>query len=321
MSVAGTFGDALGFELLKRLLYKAVRQRVFHAERCTLGGILDIDVFQHFIHYLRELFCLRLCGLLVGKLVVEMVSGEFHIGETDKELGQHARLLLRLVDSLNKLTLMQFLARHGDNAVHLLNHVDGRRIAERVAHLDKVVHIVAVEPRESGYVGAVTLALFELPELQEMLVLALQFVLGNELVVVEMREEDGVECVVQHQSETALRSEIAELLMEHRLWERVLEFLDIDFSVAALPSVEDLQVRPVVLGEHGAVFCFQGAQFVGTLGVGLQVGLNVVAYPLRDIERGFQCALFDVVAVVLEILVDVVLHLDHGGRVGGCDDL
>jgi len=32
LSVAGTFGNALGFEFLKRLLDKAVRQRVFHAE-------------------------------------------------------------------------------------------------------------------------------------------------------------------------------------------------------------------------------------------------------------------------------------------------
>lgn len=74
LSIAGTFGDTLGFEFLKRLPHQTVCKRVLHTERGTLGSILYIDIFQHFIYNVSKLLRLLLRGLQVGKLIVEMVG-------------------------------------------------------------------------------------------------------------------------------------------------------------------------------------------------------------------------------------------------------
>ena len=107
--------------------------------------------------------------------------------------------------------------------------------------------------------------------------------------------------------------------MQHPLGEGAVELVEIDLRVAAFPRVENLQVAPVVLRQHGAVLGFERTQLVGARGVGLKIGLNIIAYPLRDVERRIERTMLNIIAIVVVELVDVVLHLHDGGRVSRND--
>ena len=54
----------------------------------------------------------------------------------------------------------------------------------------------------------------------------------------------------------------------------MLELIDIHLGVAALPGVQDLQVRPVMLGQHGAVLLLECPELGSTFGIGLEIGLD-----------------------------------------------
>ena len=215
---------------------------------------------------------------------------------------------------------MQLLAGDGHDAVDLLDEMHRGGVVEVRADLQQVVHIVAVESGERGHVGAVAFALLEFVQLQVFGVRVLQIGLFDELVVVEMGEEDGVHRIVEHQSEAALRGEVTELLVEHRFREGVLELVEIDLRVAALPGVQQLEVGPIVFGEDGAVFRFEGAEFGGAFGVGFQAGLQLGADFGSDDEILLQRAVLDVRDIVVVELVDVVLQFHDGGGVGGHDE-
>ena len=122
-----------------------------------------------------------------------------------------------------------------------------------------------------------------------------------------VREKHGIVGVVQYQTETAFRREIAELLVKHGLWERVFELIEIDLGVTTLPCIENLHIRPIVLGQHASVFRLQRTQFVGAFGVRLQVRLDGSTNLRTDVQIGFECAMLYVVAITVKILIYIVL--------------
>ena len=135
----------------------------------------------------------------------------------------------------------------------------------------------------------------------------------------EVREKHGVQTVVHHQAEAALRSEVAEFHVKHVIREGTLEFLDVLVGVSAFPCVEDLKVRPVVLWKHGSVFLLEGPQFGGALRVRFHAGFQFGPDLRRDVQLGGYGAVLYVVHILVEILVHIVLQFDYGGRVS-CDD-
>jgi len=139
--------------------------------------------------------------------------------------------------------------------------MDGRGTAEVGTGLQEVVHIIAVKTCERCHIRAVAFALLEFVELEELGIRVLEVFLFDELIIVEVREENCIDGVVQDESEAALGTEVTELLMEHGLGERILELVKIDVSVAALPGIENLHVGPVVLREHASIFFLEGAKF------------------------------------------------------------
>ena len=257
---------------------------------------------------------------MVSKLVVELVAHDAQVGEPDEEAGLESGLLLGFAHRLDKLPLVQLLAGDGDNAVDLLDKVHRRGVLEVGADLQQVVHVVAVQAREGGHVGTVAFALLQFVELQERRVRVFEVVLADELVVVEMREEDGVDGVVEDEAEAAFGAEIAELLVQRGFREGVLELVEIDLRVAAFPGVQQLEVRPVVFWQDGAVFGFQFAQFGGSFGIGFEACLQFGADFGVDVEILLQRAVLDVRHVVVVELVDVVLEFHDGGGVGGDDE-
>ena len=213
LAVAGAFGDALGLEGLERLGNHAVGLRHFESQGVALGLILHVDAHQNLIDLFSKLLGLFLRDALVGELVVELIAEDAQVGEPDEEAGLEAGRFLRLAHRLDELPFVQLLAGDGHDAVDLLDEMHRGGVVEVRADLQQVVHIVAVESGERGHVGAVAFALLEFVQLQVFGIRVLQIGLLDELVVVEMREEDGVHRIVEHQSEAALRGEVTELLV------------------------------------------------------------------------------------------------------------
>ena len=79
---------------------------------------------------------------------------------------------------------------------------------------------------------------------------------------------------MSHNTETAFRRKITELLVHHLRRERILELLHIDGRVAALPGVEDLEVGPVVLRQNVRILCLELAQLLRPLRVGMEEGFD-----------------------------------------------
>ena len=71
-----------------------------------------------------------------------------------------------------------------------------------------------------------------------------------------------------------------------------------------------------MFGQHGAVLGFQCAQFGGAFGIWFQVWHQGFAHIVWYIHFGRHGSVFDVVAVVVEVFVHVVLHLDNSRWIG-----
>ena len=92
---------------------------------------------------------------------------------------------------------------------------------------------------------------------------AVQLALLDELVVVELREKDGLVGVIEWEAEAALGGYIAELLVESLVPIKLVHVLvHVDLRVAAFPGTEVLEPGPEVLrvqvsllGENLSEFC------------------------------------------------------------------
>ena len=198
LAVAGALGDAAGLEGLERLGDQTVGFGDFQTQRVAFGLVLHVDALEDSIHLFGELLGLLLRDGLVGKFIVELVTQDAQVSETDEETGLESGLLFRFAHRLNELALVQFLSCDGDNAVHLLDEMHGRGVLEVRSDFQQVIHVVAVKSSKSGDIRAITLALFQFVQLQEGRGRVVEVVLADELVVVEVREEHCVYGVVEH---------------------------------------------------------------------------------------------------------------------------
>ncbi len=295
-----------------------MRLRGMQAERRPLGLVLDVYLLQVLIHHFREFIGLFLPDGLVLELVVEMVERLLHIGKADKEFGLDSRFFFRLVDRLDKLWLVEFLACHRHNTIHFRYHVYGRGFVELTAHFDEVVHVVAEQPRVGCHVCAIAFALLQFVYLQEMFIGAIQFFLGDKLIVVELREQHRLVGVVEREAETALGGDIAQLLIVGLApVEGVHILIHVYLRIAALPCREILQPRPVVFRLQFAFLLEYLTQFGSPLGTRLHIGVQLLADVIRDVEVVTQCTLFDVVNQRVGVLFHRTEQLQDSGRVGG----
>ena len=300
--------------------------RVAYAEALTLRLVLDVLFAQEFIDKLGELIALCLCGVLIGKLIVEMVGRDRKVGKADEELDIESHLLGCLVDCLKELTLMKLLACHCHDAVDLLDHEHTRSIEIWGTHLYEVVHVVAIETCISRYEWTIALALLEFVELIELHILhrcwvveLIDILFGNELIIVVMREECGVVCIIHHETETTLAREIAELLMQTAVREEALDLVEIDIGIAALPCIEHLKVWPIMLWQHATILLLEFAKLCSTSWIWLNLCLNLLADILWNIEVVAERTLLDIVAILVVILIDILLYLNQSRWIG-CDE-
>ncbi len=236
LSVTETVFQTGGFESGIGIVEQDMRLRGMQTERRPLGLIFDVYLLQVLIHHFREFIGLFLPDGLVLELVVEMVERLLHIGKADKEFGLDSRFFLRLVDRLDKLWLVEFLACHRHNTIHFRYHVYGRCLVELTAHFDEVVHVVAEQPRVGCHVCAIAFALLQFVYLQEMFIGTIQFLLSDKLIVVELREQHRFVGVVEREAETALGGDIAQLLIIGLVpIEGVHILIHVYLRIAALP--------------------------------------------------------------------------------------
>ena len=144
--------------------------------------------------------------------------------------------------------------------------------------------------------------------------------LSNELIIVVMREECGVVGIVHHKTETALAREIAELLVQAAVGEEVLDLVEIDIGIAALPCIEHLQVWPIVLWKHATILLLELAKLCRTRWIWLNLRLNLLADIIWDIEVVAERTLLDIVAILVVVLIDILLYLDQSRRIGSDED-
>ena len=178
--------------------------RRVQAEAVTLGLVFHIALFEVLVH----LSC-KDSGLLctdsgILEFVIEIVAALGEVGVSREVVEFQAHSFRCLIYRIDELTFVELLSGDGDDAVHLLDHMDARSLAEWGSGLDYVVHIVAVQAAEGGYERAILLAFDKLVELVERSLRVIELGSLLELVVVEMREEHGLYAVVQHKAGTAL---------------------------------------------------------------------------------------------------------------------
>ena len=148
----------------------------------------------------------------------------------------------------------------------------------------------------------------------------INILLSHELVEVIVWEHGAVVGVVHDQTETALRREVAELLVQTGVGEEAFQLVQIDIGITALPGVKHLEIRPIVLWQHTTIFLLQFAQLGSTLWIGLQLCFDLLADILGDVEVVAQRTLLDVVTILVIVLIDVLLHLDQRRWVGRDED-
>ena len=290
-------------------------------ERLPLGLVLEVDMLQFLIDHLGERVCLLLVDLLIGKLVVEMVLRLPHIGKSDEELGLDTRLFLRLVYRVHELRFVEFLARHGDDAVDLRYHVYRRGIEVLAADLHEVVHVVPEEPRIGRHIGAIAFAELQLVNLFEMLVGLIQFALLHELVVVELREKHRLVRIVQRETEPALRGDIPEFLIEGLVpIELVHVLVHVYLGVAAFPGTEVLEPRPEVARVQMSLLGEYLPQFRCALGSRGYVCVQLGPYLERDIHILADGAVLDIGDHLLGVLVERAQQLQNGRWVSRCPE-
>ena len=107
--------------------------------------------------------------------------------------------------------------------------------------------------------------------------------------------------------------------MQHCLRERVLELVQVNFSVAAFPGVQDLYVRPIMLRQDSTVFFFQCPELGSPFRIRLHAGLEFLPDFRFEIYLVRNGTMLDVIDIIIIELVHIVLELYDGGRVG-CDD-
>ena len=108
--------------------------------------------------------------------------------------------------------------------------------------------------------------------------------------------------------------------MEHICGKGILQLVDVDVGVAALPGGKDLEIWPVVLGKEGSVFFLEDTKLCGPGGIWLECGGYVGADILLDVHVLAEGTLLDVCHIVLEQVVDAVLQLDDGGGIRSHQD-
>ena len=235
-------------------------------EGLAFGFVLYVDVLQLLVHDFGKRLRLLLVDLLVLELEIEMVLTLLHLCETDEELRLDSRLCLGLMYRVHKLRFVQLLAGHGDDAVDFRDHVYGRGVLVEAADLYEVVHVVSEESRVGRHVRAVALAELQLVDLLEMLMRAVQLALLHKLVVMELREKDGLVGVVQRETEPALGRYITELLIEGLVPIKLVHVLvHVDLRVAAFPGTEVLQPRPEIFRVQVSLLGENLPQFSGSL--------------------------------------------------------
>ena len=272
LSVTETILEACGLEAGVSVRLQDVSLGLMQTERRAFGFVLDVDFLQMFVHDLGKRIGLLLTNLFIGKLEVEVIEAFLHIGKADEELRANLRLFLGFLDGLDELRFVEFLSGHGNDAVDLRNHVYGRRLAVVTTHFDEVVHVVAIQAGICGNIGAITFAKLQFVDLQEMLIGFVEFVLCHKLVVVKVREEHALVRLVKREAEAALRSYIAELLIESLIpVEGIHVFVHVYLRVAAFPCGEVLQPRPVILRQQASVLLQKILQFLCAFGLGEDV--------------------------------------------------
>ena len=233
----------------------------------------------------------------------------------------HSELLLRIHNCLHELRFAELLSGHIHDSVDFAYHKHGVGVLEPWTGLDEVVHVVAVESGISCHERTVALALGEFIDLMELHlssgVEGVDILFCHELIVMELREENGVDGIVHTQSEATFGSDVTQLLEEHALREIALELLHVDAGVAALHRVHNHNVRPDVLREHSSVFGLQFPQFGSPLRVRLEPGLDFSSDFRLYFHLVGQSTVLNVSYVLVEELVTVVLKLYDGGRVSG----
>ena len=109
--------------------------------------------------------------------------------------------------------------------------------------------------------------------------------------------------------------------MEHSLREGILELVEIDSGVTALPGVQELHIRPIVLRQNVvSVFRLQGAEFGRSLRVRLHAGFEFLAHCRVEMNLVGNGSLLDILHIFIIEAVHIVLKLDDGGRVRGDDE-
>ncbi len=321
LTVTETVLEASGLEAGIGIAEQQVGLGFGQSEGLTLGFVLKVDMLQFFVHHLGKGIGLLLGDGFVLELEVEMVARLLDIGKAHEELGRYAGLLLGLMNGLDELGFVELLARHGDDTVDLGDHMDGRRIVVVATHLDEVVHIVAIQAGIGRHVRAIAFAQLQLVDLQEVLARAVQFALLDKLVVVKLREQHGVVLVVKRETEAALGSNIAQLLVVGLLpVEGVHVLVHVYLGVAAFPGAEVLEPRPEVARLQFAFLLEDTPQLFGPLRTGLHIGLQFFADQVGNLEVFGQRTTLDIGDQFVGILGDGAQQFEDGRGVGRCPE-
>ena len=163
----------------------------------------------------------------------------------------------------------------------------GRRMLVHSAHLNEVIHVIAIEARIGGDVRAIAFTDLQFIDLQEVFARTIEFTLLHKLVVVELREEHGLVGVVQREAEAALRGDITEFLIEGLVPVKLVHVLiHVYLRVTTFPCAEVLQPRPEILRIEVSGLSQYLTQFLGSFGVRRDILIQLGADIERDIEIG-----------------------------------
>ena len=188
---------------------------------------------------------------------------------------------------IDKLRFIQLLARKRYDTIDLGYHVDSRCILILASYLYQVVHVVAEETAVSGHVCAIAFTDLELINLKEMLVGRLNLTLLHKLIVVHVREQYRFVGIIKREAESAFGSNISELLIKRFVPVKCIHILlHIDLRIAAFPSREVLQMRPIIFRKKLAIGLLlkKCPQFVGASRIGFEIGLEFFANLGLDME-------------------------------------
>ena len=136
----------------------------------------------------------------------------------------------------DELFFIEFLSGDADYPVDFLHHVDFRSLVIPSSDLHEVVHIVAEQTRKRGHEDAVALALLKFVQTVESRVWLVKLAFLHEFVEMVVREEGGVDALVEHKSEAAFRCEEAKFLIAAALRQLLTDLGGSDCGVAAFPG-------------------------------------------------------------------------------------